>query len=126
MQSPLLRPAGLPGLGLGLGLGLGRARGFARDARRRDRDAAKPEWNQRPDEEITSVSRHVINWYPGHIAKAEKELQDFLKLVDVVIEARDARIPTATTHPLVRQCEGVSLQGSAVYCISFVPRTAAC
>jgi len=51
------------------------------------------------------MSRHVINWYPGHIAKAEKELKDFLKAVDVVIEARDARIPTSTTHPLVRECE---------------------
>ena len=65
----------------------------------------RPDLNIRPDEEGTSISRHVINWYPGHIAKAEKELQDFLKLVDVVIEARDARIPAATTHPMVRQCK---------------------
>ena len=43
----------------------------------------------------------VINWYPGHIAKAEKELSEYLKKVDVVIEVRDCRIPFATTHPLV-------------------------
>ena len=43
----------------------------------------------------------TISWYPGHIAKAERELADYLKKVDVVIEVRDARIPLATTHPLV-------------------------
>lgn len=43
----------------------------------------------------------TISWYPGHIAKAERELSDYLKKVDVVIEVRDARIPLATTHPLV-------------------------
>ena len=42
-----------------------------------------------------------ISWYPGHIAKAERELSDYLKKVDVVIEVRDARIPLATTHPMV-------------------------
>ena len=42
-----------------------------------------------------------ISWYPGHIAKAERELSDYLKKVDVVIEVRDARIPLSTTHPSV-------------------------
>ncbi|KAL6010685.1 vacuolar diacylglycerol pyrophosphate phosphatase [Asimina triloba] len=40
-----------------------------------------------------------VQWYPGHIAKTEKELKDQLKLMDVVIEVRDARIPMATSHP---------------------------
>ena len=39
--------------------------------------------------------------YPGHIAKAERELADYLKKVDVVIEVRDCRIPYSTTHPSV-------------------------
>lgn len=39
--------------------------------------------------------------YPGHIAKAERQLQDYLKMVDVVVEVRDCRIPAATTHQLV-------------------------
>ena len=43
----------------------------------------------------------VISWYPGHIAKAERELSDYLKKVDVVIEVRDARIPLSTQHPKV-------------------------
>ena len=42
-----------------------------------------------------------ISWYPGHIAKAEKRLHDVLSAVDVVVEVRDARIPTSTTHPSV-------------------------
>ncbi|KAJ0973217.1 hypothetical protein J5N97_021176 [Dioscorea zingiberensis] len=42
-----------------------------------------------------------VQWYPGHIAKTEKELKEQLKLMDVVIEVRDARIPMATSHPLM-------------------------
>lgn len=44
--------------------------------------------------------------YPGHIAKAERQLQDYLKMVDVVIEVRDCRIPAATTHQLVPEWVG--------------------
>lgn len=43
----------------------------------------------------------TIQWYPGHIAKAERRLKDSLRLVDVVIEVRDCRIPIATAHPEV-------------------------
>lgn len=42
-----------------------------------------------------------IQWYPGHIAKAERKLKEQLKRVDVVLEVRDARIPLATHHPQV-------------------------
>ncbi len=45
----------------------------------------------------------AIQWYPGHIAKAEKQLLEQLKRVDVVLEVRDARIPLATHHPQVHQ-----------------------
>ncbi len=47
-----------------------------------------------------------IQWYPGHIAKAEKALKEQLKLVDVVLEVLDARIPLATHHPQVREWVG--------------------
>lgn len=47
-----------------------------------------------------------IQWYPGHIAKAEKALKEQLKLVDVVLEVRDARIPLATHHPKVTEWVG--------------------
>jgi ribosome biogenesis GTPase A len=45
----------------------------------------------------------AIQWYPGHIAKAEKALQEQLKRVDVVLEVRDARVPLATEHPQIHQ-----------------------
>ncbi|MDX2096501.1 MAG: ribosome biogenesis GTPase YlqF [Leptolyngbyaceae cyanobacterium bins.59] len=47
-----------------------------------------------------------IQWYPGHIAKAEKALLEQLKRVDVVLEVRDARIPLATHHPQIDQWVG--------------------
>jgi ribosome biogenesis GTPase A len=49
------------------------------------------------------MSSPSIQWYPGHIAKAEKALREQLKLVDVVLEVRDARIPLSTEHPQVQQ-----------------------
>ncbi|MDJ0706689.1 MAG: ribosome biogenesis GTPase YlqF [Leptolyngbyaceae cyanobacterium MO_188.B28] len=47
-----------------------------------------------------------IQWYPGHIAKAEKSLVEQLKRVDAVLEVRDARIPLATHHPRMGQWIG--------------------
>ena len=52
------------------------------------------------------MSSPPIQWYPGHIAKAEKNLLEQLKKVDVVLEVRDARIPLATQHPLVSEWIG--------------------
>ena len=46
-----------------------------------------------------AVSTPAIQWYPGHIAKAEQQLKRHLDKVDLVIEVRDARIPLATGHP---------------------------
>ena len=40
-----------------------------------------------------------INWYPGHMAKTKREIQEDLKLIDVVIELLDARIPLASRNP---------------------------
>ncbi len=40
-----------------------------------------------------------INWYPGHMAKAKRELQEQLKKVDVVVELCDARIPSSSRNP---------------------------
>ncbi len=43
----------------------------------------------------------AIQWYPGHIAKAQRQLQEQIKKVDVILEVRDARIPLSTHHPEV-------------------------
>lgn len=40
-----------------------------------------------------------IQWFPGHMKKAERMMQDSLKLVDVVCEVVDARIPRASRNP---------------------------
>jgi len=50
-----------------------------------------------------SSAAPAIQWYPGHIAKAEKSLTDNLAKVDLVIEVRDARIPLATGHPRLQR-----------------------
>ncbi len=41
----------------------------------------------------------LIQWYPGHMAKAKRMLQDNLKLVDAVAEIVDARAPEASRNP---------------------------
>lgn len=58
------------------------------------------------EESTSKITAKIISWYPGHIAKAERELSEYLKKVDVVIEVRDARIPLATTHPSVPKWVG--------------------
>lgn len=40
-----------------------------------------------------------IQWFPGHMAKANREMEEQLKLVDIVIELRDARMPLASFNP---------------------------
>lgn len=40
-----------------------------------------------------------INWFPGHMAKTRRQIKESLKLVDAVIELRDARIPVSSTNP---------------------------
>ncbi len=48
----------------------------------------------------------LIQWYPGHIAKAERQLKEQLNRVDVVFEVLDARIPLASHHPDIAQWIG--------------------
>ena len=40
-----------------------------------------------------------INWYPGHMAKTKKQIIEDLKLIDVVVEILDARIPRSSRNP---------------------------
>ena len=41
----------------------------------------------------------AINWYPGHMAKTRKQIENDLKIIDVVIELLDARIPVSSRNP---------------------------
>lgn len=45
----------------------------------------------------------MIQWYPGHMAKAKRILKDDLKLVDIVIEVADARVPLSSQNPDLRK-----------------------
>ena len=45
----------------------------------------------------------MIQWYPGHMAKTKKEIQKNLKLVDIVIELLDARIPISSENPMIAE-----------------------
>jgi len=47
-----------------------------------------------------------INWYPGHMAKARREITEAAKLVDVVIEIIDARIPKSSRNPILNEIIG--------------------
>ncbi|UOE92860.1 ribosome biogenesis GTPase YlqF [Alkalihalobacillus sp. LMS39] len=43
----------------------------------------------------------TIQWFPGHMAKARREVTEKLKLIDVVIELLDARVPLASRNPMI-------------------------
>lgn len=44
-----------------------------------------------------------INWYPGHMLKTKKQIIEDLKLIDVVIEILDARIPKSSQNPDIQR-----------------------
>jgi ribosome biogenesis GTPase A len=48
----------------------------------------------------------VIQWFPGHMAAAMRKMEERLKLVDVVIEVVDARLPSISANPLLDELIG--------------------
>lgn len=44
-----------------------------------------------------------FQWYPGHMTKAKRAMQEDIKLIDVVIELVDARIPVSSKNPDIEQ-----------------------
>ena len=53
--------------------------------------------------EEKSFSKTSINWFPGHMAKTRKQIAEDLKLVDIVVEILDARIPISSQNPDIKQ-----------------------
>ncbi len=47
-----------------------------------------------------------LQWYPGHMRKAERLVKENLKLVDVVVELLDARSPLSSANPVLREIVG--------------------
>ena len=43
----------------------------------------------------------AINWFPGHMAKARREIGERLKVIDIVIELVDARAPYSSKNPMI-------------------------
>ena len=56
--------------------------------------------NNNQEEKLTKVG---INWYPGHMAKTRRQIKEDLKLIDIVIELLDARIPIASRNPDIEE-----------------------
>lgn len=52
---------------------------------------------------IPNMSNLNINWYPGHMAKTRKQIEEDLKLIDVVIEILDSRIPMSSQNPDIEE-----------------------
>jgi len=52
------------------------------------------------------ISDFKIQWFPGHMTKARRMMEEQIKLVDVVVEMLDARIPIASTNPLLMKVIG--------------------
>ena len=50
-----------------------------------------------------NLSKTNINWYPGHMAKTKRQIEEDLKLIDIVVELLDARIPLASQNPIIGQ-----------------------
>ena len=44
-----------------------------------------------------------IQWFPGHMAKARREITEKLKLVDIVLEILDARVPLSSSNPMMNE-----------------------
>lgn len=55
---------------------------------------------QRNTQEIQNVqSMQNVHWYPGHMTKAKRAMKEDIKLIDLIIELVDARIPLASRNP---------------------------
>ena len=61
----------------------------------------REERKNKPIEKKTGTTN--INWYPGHMAKTKKQIIEDLKLIDVVVELLDARIPKSSRNPDIQE-----------------------
>lgn len=49
------------------------------------------------------MEEKILQWFPGHMKKAERLIQENLSLVDLVLELLDARIPLSSQNPMLRE-----------------------
>ena len=62
--------------------------------------------NKKMNEDTKSLPSTSINWYPGHMAKTRRQIEQDLKLIDIVIELLDARIPISSQNPDISKITG--------------------
>ncbi len=48
----------------------------------------------------------TIEWYPGHMAKAKRQIAEVMPKIDVVIEVLDARLPVSSANPMLEKLRG--------------------
>ena len=48
----------------------------------------------------------AIQWFPGHMAKAKRQIAGFMSKIDLVIEVLDARLPDSSSNPVLHQIRG--------------------
>lgn len=53
-----------------------------------------------------STINNSIQWFPGHMHKARKEIEEVIPKIDVIIEVLDARIPFSSENPLISHLRG--------------------
>ena len=65
--------------------------------------------------EFTKGLPKYINWFPGHMRKAMRLLEDELKKVDIFIEVRDARIPKTSRNQELIELLPMNMKRLVVY-----------
>ena len=62
---------------------------------------------------VKGYTKNYINWYPGHMAKAKREISEKLNLIDIVLEVVDARMPLSSkivdVDDLIEQEQGMTI-----------------
>ncbi len=71
-----------------------------RELRRKKQAKKEREAELTPERQSNSFN---INWFPGHMAKARREVSEKLHLVDIVFEIVDARIPFSSSNPMMKE-----------------------
>lgn len=64
---------------------------------------AKKDKKNKEKDEKKSCLYNGLSWYPGHMAKTKREISEDLKLIDVVIELIDSRIPISSRNPDIQK-----------------------
>ena len=73
---------------------------MAKDMYEKRNERKKQRENGNQDENPTKTN---INWYPGHMLKTKRQIIEDLKLVDIVVEILDARIPISSRNPDIKR-----------------------